>query len=435
MNAARRAGIILGSLCAAALMLAPGFPAQATSFPARAAGFHAKTTSAPAQAASAPAFQIVTSVHYGQQQNASGYSAVVALAPADAWVFGGTNPGGASSPAAEHWDGQRWRASSLPAGLSGFIVAADASSARNVWAVGDGYALRWDGTRWTVAKTWNAGQATSVVAISPQDDWVFGSSGFSGEPGIGAWHFTGRSWTRAAGIADTVYQASAVSDSDIWAITFSPGGGSVLRYDGSDWDPVPTGRALAGTQLGYILAESASSVWVSGISPASGTDGRVVLAHWNGKAWDRFTAPWPVQQAERLASDGAGGIWIPVVSAGSSPQTWILHLSRSGRWTRAEVATRAGPGLGVGDLALVPGTRSLWGAGGVLTAAGGDAVILGGGMSGRLAALNCEGSVRSGRACAPARPRPAPRLGHRRQAGPRSGASPRSGPWSQPGVA
>jgi hypothetical protein len=372
MNRVRRAGIILGSLCAAALTLAAGFAAQ----PARAS-----------------AFQIVASVHYGPQQNASGYSAVVALAPADAWVFGGTNPGGTSSPTADHWDGQRWRAASLPAGLSGFVVEADASSAKNVWAVGDGYALRWDGARWSVARTWSSGQVTSVVAVSPQDDWVFGSTGVSGELGIGAWHYTGRSWTQVSGVAAAIYRASAISPTDIWAVALSSGGGSVLNYDGSDWDPVPA-PALVGTQLDDILAQSPSSVWVSAISPASGPDGRVVLAHWNGRGWTRFTAPWPVQQAERLAPDGTGGIWIPAVAAGSSPQTWILHLTRSGRWIRDEIDAKPGTGLGVGDLALIPGTRALWGAGGVLTATGGDAVILTDGGPTRLASAHSRPAAR-----------------------------------------
>jgi hypothetical protein len=414
MNRARRAGIILGSLAAAALTLAAG---------------------APGPSGSTPAWQIVASVHYGQKDNASGYSAVIAVAPADAWAFGGTNPGGASAPEAEHWDGVRWRAGSLPAGLSGFIVAADASSARNVWAVGNGYALRWNGVRWSVAHTWGqAGQVTSVVTISPHDIWVFGSPGFSEETGLGTWHYDGHAWTRATGIAGTVYRASAVSGTDIWAITASPAGGSVVRYDGSDWDAVPAGPALAGTQLDDVLAVSASSAWVSGISPMAGPDGRVVLAHWNGAGWTRFAAPWPVQRAERFAADGAGGIWIPAVTGGGSPEAWLLHLSRSGQWTRTQITASPAGGVGIGDVVLVPGTTSLWGAGGLLTAAGGNAAIWAGGSGDRLVAVR-SGSVRSGKACAPERRRPAPRRARPRPAGPRYAADPRSAPGSRPGAA
>jgi hypothetical protein len=356
MKTARRAGIVLGSMSAAIVTLAAGFPARA---------------------ADAPDWDIAAKVHYGPSDNASGYSAVIAAAKNNAWVFGGTNPGGPSSPAAEHWNGKRWQAWRLPAGLDGFIVAAAASSASNVWAVGEGYALRWNGARWTVAKSWSqAGGITSVAAISRSDVWVFGSSSFSGEPSVGAWHYNGRTWARAGGIADAIYRASAVSPGNIWAITVSPRGGSVLHYDGSTWSEVPAAdSALANTQLNDVLAASGSNVWVSGITPANAADGRLVLAHWNGKSWKRFVAPWPVQQTERFATDGAHGIWIPVVTGGDSPTTWILHLSHSGRWIRTEIAAGRGDGVGVGDLALVPGTTTVWGVGGLVTTVGGDASI------------------------------------------------------------
>jgi hypothetical protein len=382
MKRARRAVFIVRSLSAAVLaikglattgLVATGLVATGLATTLLLA------TGIPAQAApaSAPDWQIVATVHYGPGGNASGYSAVVALTRNDAWVFGGTNPGGTSSPTAEHWDGKRWQPSPLPPGLSDFVVAADASSARNVWAVGDGYALRWNGTSWSVARTWpQARQLTSVAAINRNDVWVFGSSTFSGQAGLGAWHFNGRAWIRARGLASAIYRASAVARHDIWAITISPRGGSVVRYNGRAWARVRSAAsALANTQLNDVLAPSRTSVWVSGVSPADGTHGRLVLAHWNGSRWSRFVAPWGVQQPERFASDGAGGIWIPVVSAGGDAATWILHLSRAGRWTRTPIAGGQATGVGVGDLALIPGTTSLWGSGGLLTTAGGNATI------------------------------------------------------------
>lgn len=354
MRIARRAGVILGSVIAAVATMA-------ASAPALAAG---------------PSWPMAATVHYGPAGNASGYSAVIAPARQDAWVFGGTNPGGTSSPAAEHWDGRRWRAWSLPAGLSGFIEAAAASSPNDIWAVGNGYALHWNGTRWAVAHAWSqAGDTTSVVAVDPRDVWVFGSSGFSGGPGLGTWNYDGRAWTRVSGVAAAIYRASAVSRDDIWAITVGPRGGSVLHYDGRAWVPVAASPALADTQLDDVAAVSANSVWVSGISPVSGTDGHLVLARWNGRCWRRFVSPWPVQQPERFAPDGAGGIWIPVITGGDTPATWIVHLSRTGVWTRTRIAAAAGTGVGVGDLALIPGTTTLWGTGGLLTTTGGSAAI------------------------------------------------------------
>jgi len=362
MKVARRAGIVLGSVTAAVATMAAGLPAQAPR----------------------PPWQMAVTVHYGPAGNASGYSAVIAPARDDAWVFGGTNPGGTSSPAAEHWNGRRWQAWSLPAGISDFIGAAAASSPSDVWAVGDGYALHWNGARWTVAKTWaRAGETTSVVVISPGDVWVFGSSSFSGQAGLGTWHYDGHAWIKAAGIADAIYRASAASRHDIWAITVSPRGGSVVHYDGRAWArEAAADTALAHTQLDDVLAGSGNSVWVSGVSPVNAADGHLVLARWNGRWWKRFVAPWPVQQPERFAPDGAGGIWIPAVTGGASPATWILHLSRAGAWTRTRIAAGPWAGVGVGDLALIPGTTTLWGTGGLLTTLGGNAAIWEHGMPG-----------------------------------------------------
>ena len=100
--------------------------------------------------------------------------------------------------------------------------------------------------------------------------------------------------------------------------------------------------ALANTQLDDVLAVSARSVWVSGVTPANAADGRLVLVRWNGRCWKRFVAPWAVQQPERFAADGAGGIWIPVVTGGDSPATWILHLSRTGVLDADQDRRRAG---------------------------------------------------------------------------------------------
>lgn len=359
MQIARRAGIALGSISVAVATLAAGMPARA---------------------AGTSAWQIAAKVHYGASGNASGYSAVIATARNDAWVFGGTNPGGPSSPEAERWNGKRWQPWVLPAGLNGFIVAAAASSASNVWAVGEGYALRWNGVRWAVARTWQSnGEITSVAVISRRDVWVFGSSSFSGEVSLGTWHYNGRTWTRigaSAGAAADIYRASAVSENDIWAITVSPRGGSVVHYNGTAWEDVPAADAvLANTQLDDVLAVSWHNVWVSGTTPANAADGRLVLAHWNGKCWKRFAAPWLVQQPERFATDGAHGVWIPVVTGGSSAATWILHLSHTGAWTRTKITAAPGAGVGVGDLTLIPGTTTLWGTGGLVSTSGGDAAI------------------------------------------------------------
>jgi hypothetical protein len=325
-------------------------------------------------------WHLVAATHAGPPGNASGYSAVVAPGKDDAWVFGGTNPGAAGRPLVAHWNGSGWRRSRLPAGLGSFIGAASASAAGNVWAVSylGGYALRWNGHRWSVARRWQpAARATDVAAISRTDVWVFGAAGI-GERGVGTWHYNGRGWRHVTGPNTAISDASAVSRHDIWAISTGRHGGVVVRWDGRSWNRVHTGRALAGAQLDDVMATSPHSVWVLALAPrARRSGGQVLLAHWNGRRWARH----PVPQRElsgaplpgRLAPDGHGGVWVTAMTVGRSPAAVLLHLSRFGTWTRQSISR--GEGNGVSDLALIPGTRSLWGSGGFLTGDGGAAAI------------------------------------------------------------
>ncbi len=317
---------------------------------------------------------MIAADHYGGLANASGFATVIAADRHDAWVFGGTNPGAASSPVAVHWNGHAWRPAALPAGLGSFISAASASSPANVWAVSSfgGYALRWNGSRWSVARRWQPGTgAACVTAISATDVWLFGIAPGSG-PRTGAWHYNGRGWIGVPGPRDPVCRASAVTPRDIWAITAAPKGGVVEHWDGRAWNQVRTGSVLAGAELDDVIAVSPRDVWVLGNSPAASPAGRVVLAHWNGLSWRRFIAPGRAMP-RRLAPDGRGGIWVAATTLGAQTESRLLHLSRSGRWTLANL--KHGFGNAVSDLVLIPGTLSLWGSGGFLTRAGGDAAI------------------------------------------------------------
>jgi|CZKT01.1.fsa_nt_gi hypothetical protein len=374
------AGAVLAAAGPAALRPVARVPAV-SSRPAIALTTSAVTISAATASVSAPrpagapaGWRMVSTDHYGSASNASGYSAVATPGKNDAWVFGGTNPGEASGPTAQHWTGHRWQAVALPRGLGSFISGASASSPGNVWAISSfgGYALRWDGISWSVARRWRQGaEATSVTAISPTDVWLFGAPGH-GQQGAGTWHFDGHSWIRITGRGSAIYRASALSGHAIWAITADARGGSVEHWAGHGWDRVRTGSALAGTELDDVLAGSPDSVWVVGDSPASAEDGRVVLAHWNGRTWRRTEARGRAMP-RRLVADGHGGVWVAAVTFGAQTESRLLHLSRSGRWTQVDIAR--GLGNAVSDLALIPGTTSLWGSGGFLTKAGGDAAI------------------------------------------------------------
>ena len=199
------------------------------------------------------------------------------------------------------------------------------------------------------------------------------------QPSLGTWHYNGRTWaqvTAAAGAIAGIYRASAVSRAQHLGDHGQPAGrlGRALQRRRLD-QRARADAALANTQLSDVLAVSRHNVWVSGTTPANAADGQLVLAHWNGRCWQRFTAPWPVQQAERFATDGARRSLDPGRDRGHRPRHLDPASVARRRLDPNQITAARGSGVGVGDLALIPGTTTLWGTGGMVTTSGGDAAI------------------------------------------------------------
>ncbi len=350
-----------------AAVLAGLVPVLAFAPPAAQAGPPAATTSASAT------FQMRLRQHYGPAANASDYSVIVPAGKRVAWVFGGTNPGGASAPVAERWDGRRATPSRLPARLTGFISDASAPSAHDVWAVSEygGYALHWNGRRWYVAKRWRGGQITGVAAVTAKDVWVFGTTA-SGFAGTGTWHFDGKSWRKAHGPARAVFRASAVSRRDIWAIAATSRGDYVLHFDGSAWRRVRAGRLFNGVHLRDILALSNRNVWVTGNTTSRSGATSLALYHWAGHGWIRVLTRHNAL-AGNLASGRHGTVLLSATPGALAATGLIIQASARGLLSATIIGSAQGSG--VSDVALLAGARDIWASGGVLTRQGGDAAV------------------------------------------------------------
>jgi hypothetical protein len=320
------------------------------------------------------AFQLTAGRHYGQQANASGYSVILRTGPTSAWVFGGTNPGGPSAPVAAHWDGTTLTTATLPSGLTSFISDASATSGTDIWAASQygRYLLHYDGWQWRVAKRWPRGEITGLTAISSSDVWVFGTTA-AGASDLGTWHFDGYDWQRIPGPAASVWRASATSDSDIWAIAASPSSYSILQYNGTAWQQVPTGGDLDGVQPRDILAMSASDVWVLGTKTDAADGVRLVLLHWDGETWASLVtqiSAW----AGRLAPGPDGSVLVTATPADASAAGLILQVSAAGGSPVVTAQSWLDSGS-VSDVALASDTGSLWASGAILTRLGGKAVV------------------------------------------------------------
>jgi hypothetical protein len=320
----------------------------------------------PSQAATGTGWQVAFSGHFGPADMSNALLAVTAPSTASAWAVGGTESSGdpGVSPVALQWAGSSWQASALPSGLTGTLGAVSAPAGNDVWAASylNGYLLHWDGTTWSVAKNWprspngQSGEITGVTAFSPTDVWVFGAS--LAYAGLGAWHLSAGTWHKFTGLPNTITSASALSPTDMWAV-----GGqhqlndSLVHYDGRAWQPV-TSPALSGLQFGSVLAESDSDIWATA-TPFAGS-AKPELLHFNGHQWRQLpvTLPKPLLRLGGMTPDGHGGLWFLGVSR--SAIRWAVHRSAAGIWSATTVSAKNG---GAEDLALIPGTTSLWAVG------------------------------------------------------------------------
>ncbi|WP_214412058.1 hypothetical protein [Sphaerisporangium fuscum] len=332
---------------------------------------------APSPPAGQPGWEPVRMHSYG---GCDSMTDIVPLSRTNVWVFGRTEPvddecAGTAHPVAQHWDGRAWRTVGLPGRIYGEVGSAGASSPDNLWAftasdTGESHALRFDGRRWMDAGRPAMGSRPNLsngMVLGRHHVWAFGDSG--------GWFWNGRTW-RHSRLPLTPVKTSVVSQKDVWAISCC----AVAHFDGQVWRKVPLGAAIpAGTgdwstSLTGVLAIAKDDVWVFGNrSETNAGNGRdqVVAAHYDGHTWSPVEVPLPAPAGTsadpwRLGDavpDGRGGIRVIANPPGNAASR-VLSRTAAGQWSTS-IPQVAGKAVDLWDLALIPGTREVWAAGGV----------------------------------------------------------------------
>jgi hypothetical protein len=327
----------------------------------------ALSSALPADASSVPGWRLVYRHLYVPGNSA--YFAVTAVSGRSAWAVGSADFAGPTGgvPTAAQWHNGRWTATAMPPHLTSILWAVSADSSTDAWTISNlgGYVLHWHSGRWTVARRWSESglqrELTGVTAFSPTNVWVFGGSGVF--PGIGTWHLHGHTWTKVTGPGGNISFASALSPSDMWAVGGTTvGEDSIVHYAGGKWHHI-TSRALRGLQFNGILAVSRGNVWAlatNGGKPSTARLLQLSRGRWTARALPAGFDP------THITADGRGGLWFTALNRTNA--VWLLHRSATGRW-----AIVRDPGALA--LALIPGTRSLWGAGAVSHKSGFEAAI------------------------------------------------------------
>jgi hypothetical protein len=241
-------------------------------------------------------------------------SAVTAISPDDAWAVGLVGPGpgipSPTRPLIEHWDGKTWTITRLPEPAGGgSLHAVSATSATDVWAVGQtGPASEgnnhqtliehWNGSAWARVPSPDAAGGYNVLngvsATSYRSAWAVGATGFAGHDDTLTEHWNGHAWTVVPsptpdGDAQVV-AVSATRGSNAWAVGMARGDNCdprcvtvIEHWNGSAWTQVPSPNS-SGSALNGLFGVSATgrhNAWAVGTIGYS----RTLMAHWNGKTW------------------------------------------------------------------------------------------------------------------------------------------------------
>ncbi len=186
------------------------------------------------------AWGIIASPNNGDETQNNYLHDLAVVSSGDIWAAGSyINANGIPRSLLLRWNGTQWSTVASPGIGSGAnaLLAIDASSATDVWAVGyyatASYTYRaltqhWDGTQWTVVANPNDLSGFTILygveTVSATDAWAVGASGYSGSSVLHTLHWDGAAWTmvRAVNVQEyfgyTFYGVDVVGTNDVWAV-------------------------------------------------------------------------------------------------------------------------------------------------------------------------------------------------------------------------
>jgi hypothetical protein len=221
-----------------------------------------------------------------------------------------------------------------PAGLSGTVLTAAATSNTDVYAViqdhpGGGYSLLHHGTDgWSSVPAPSSGYFTIAAApIVPGSRptpplWLLNDDA--------AWVLSDGSWSQlpTLPLANGVH-ARALSVADAQNIWVSTDGGLMLHLNGETWT---ASHLPEGDVASHVVALGPNDVWAGGAQAGSGS-AEPFTAHWDGSSWKDVPVPPLVDSAVTTLAASPGDLWATVETSvsGGHPTTHLLHM-QNGEW-------------------------------------------------------------------------------------------------------
>jgi hypothetical protein len=238
-----------------------------------------------------------------------------------------------------------WHSTTLAAPAFPGFVGVGASSASDVWAVGENdadretpYAQHWTGSSWASIAVPLPGPTSDVLdgglfgvsSLSPKDAWAVGwhdTGNFSQSEPM-AQHWNGSAWrvTTTPRVAPQSFltDVATVARRNIWAVGGTPSGPLVEHRNGTAWRHVTTPGS---GQLAGVKAISASDVWAVGQDE---------ILHYNGTAWSSVSFPGAdpnvfINQVNRVP--GTTHLWAVGWDATTSTPAPVALYYNGSAWT------------------------------------------------------------------------------------------------------
>jgi hypothetical protein len=300
-------------------------------------------TSAAAAASTTVAWGTTTSAPAGTLADLFG----VAASSSDVLAVGGYNPGESPTalltrPYAEHWNGSRWTATTVPLASVYSAQAAQLNGVAEV-AAGDGWAVgtvsdpsslasqtlayHWNGTSWQRVSTPNpagssqGNELAAVAARATNDVWAAGGDGGYPEASL-VLHWNGSTWAQVRVPSIGALDAVTVTSANVWVASSN----KVEQFNGSAWtslSALPGGVSITG------LAHTAAGLWAVGyksfVCGEGGSCSSSYAALWNGSAWTTVPAgggtelSGVVAAGSAVLATGGTGVW-QLTTTASTPQ-------------------------------------------------------------------------------------------------------------------
>lgn len=269
---------------------------------------------------SAGGWSVVRSALRGTGDNSLG--AVAASAPDDVWAVGNFLPDTATSnqdatlSLANHFDGKTWSAVPTPnTGANFNTLFGIAAKGGKAWAVGvrlnDDFQDRalieaWDGAHWTIANNPQPGSERNILfgasATSASDVWAVGDQeGSNGRFQTLVEHFDGTRWSVVPsanpGTTDNhLYGVKAVGPEDVWAVgqqlgATGPDQALIEHWDGRQWSVVPSaGHGTASAML-FSVTTGDGGVWAVGQTDDAVAGSRPLIERFVDGAFTNVSLP------------------------------------------------------------------------------------------------------------------------------------------------